>query len=551
MQIAGIPSRSLGSVACCPAKGRDSKIPVLFGKGNLAGADSDSVRFSGNGRKRIPLLALIATVLGLGGYQAIEHKANKGANTRLETQITQQNKAIDTLKNKNSGLEQNLDTLRSFLKENNLHLTEADEKLLNQIAGLQSELQAKSDEQKAKLDALKRHADTFKDKFTVSQAYNSASSKSFQEQLEQNNLNLQEHDWKIESLSGQVNEIEDIKAQQKKAMEQLALSISAIMKKIDKSIVTVYILDNQDRIIANGSGVVIQDRTGASYVLTNDHVVSLCDEPPIEAKELPWAIQNAKGWPRKLCITPYGADRSRNLYPTEVVMISRDRPARSGTDRTDLALLRIPEELASQVKPAEIWDITEEIPAGHQIFTAGCPYRYQDTVSEGIVSNAARSVNESPFDFLQITASIFPGNSGGGAFSIPSGGKLVGINRATEQRGGGNIGFALPAKLVKQVLEYEFGIPVMSDAEKAKASPEDFEQLQAKLNVYEAEQKEITQNEQKYNYKRMQQEMRERETLQKMLWAYQKIQGDLQAQAEVIRQLMEKFEALKNPDSAK
>ena len=73
----------------------------------------------------------------------------------------------------------------------------------------------------------------------------------------------------------------------------------------------------------------------------------------------------------------------------------------------------------------------------------------------GIVSALARTqISASDYQFfIQTDAAINPGNSGGAL--VTTDGKLAGINTAIYSRSGGNIGigFAIPANLVRRVVE--------------------------------------------------------------------------------------------------
>ncbi len=84
--------------------------------------------------------------------------------------------------------------------------------------------------------------------------------------------------------------------------------------------------------------------------------------------------------------------------------------------------------------------------------------QFSNTVSRGIISGLKRSVTAGGYigqveklkNIIQTDAAINPGNSGGPLLNIN--GKVVGINVAIAQ-GAQNIGFAIPAKQVKKVVE--------------------------------------------------------------------------------------------------
>jgi serine protease Do len=85
----------------------------------------------------------------------------------------------------------------------------------------------------------------------------------------------------------------------------------------------------------------------------------------------------------------------------------------------------------------------------------GNPYGLGGTVTAGIISARARSINDNgPYDeFLQTDASINRGNSGGPLFNTA--GDVIGINSAIFSPSGGSIGigFAIPSDLAKNVID--------------------------------------------------------------------------------------------------
>jgi serine protease Do len=75
-------------------------------------------------------------------------------------------------------------------------------------------------------------------------------------------------------------------------------------------------------------------------------------------------------------------------------------------------------------------------------------------VTAGIVSSIGRDIGNGPYtDYIQIDAPINQGNSGGPTFDLS--GRVVGMNTAIFSPSGGSvgIGFALPASMVKQIVE--------------------------------------------------------------------------------------------------
>ena len=119
--------------------------------------------------------------------------------------------------------------------------------------------------------------------------------------------------------------------------------------------------------------------------------------------------------------------------------------------QTDLAVLRIE---ADEPLPFLEFANSDAIEVGDVVLAIGNPFGVGQTVTSGIVSALARtavSISDYQF-FIQTDAAINPGNSGGALIDIN--GKVVGVNTAIYSRSGGSngIGFAIPARLVQQVL---------------------------------------------------------------------------------------------------
>jgi len=89
------------------------------------------------------------------------------------------------------------------------------------------------------------------------------------------------------------------------------------------------------------------------------------------------------------------------------------------------------------------------------VLAIGNPFGVGQTVTSGIISALGRSrVTRSDAQaFIQTDAAINPGNSGGALVDMA--GRVVGINTAIFTKSGGSqgIGFAIPANLVKLVVE--------------------------------------------------------------------------------------------------
>ncbi|MEM8771009.1 MAG: DegQ family serine endoprotease [Pseudomonadota bacterium] len=169
-------------------------------------------------------------------------------------------------------------------------------------------------------------------------------------------------------------------------------------------------------------------------------------------------VQNSLG--SGVIVTPDGVVVTNNHViegMTEITVVLNDRREYRAelilTDpQTDLAILQVDTEEPLPFLP---FANSDALHVGDIVLAIGNPFGVGQTVTNGIVSALARtavSVSDYQF-FIQTDAAINPGNSGGAL--VDADGRLVGINTAIYSRSGGSngIGFAIPARLVQQVLK--------------------------------------------------------------------------------------------------
>ena len=122
-------------------------------------------------------------------------------------------------------------------------------------------------------------------------------------------------------------------------------------------------------------------------------------------------------------------------------------------ERTDLAVLQI--KNSGIEFPYLTFADADLLEVGDLVLAIGNPFGVGQTITSGIVSALARTrVGISDYQFfIQTDAAINPGNSGGALVDMQS--RLVGINTAIFSKSGGSqgIGFAIPANMVRLVVE--------------------------------------------------------------------------------------------------
>lgn len=170
---------------------------------------------------------------------------------------------------------------------------------------------------------------------------------------------------------------------------------------------------------SSGSGVIVSED---GYIVTNNHVIENTEIIEVTLHD-------------------------KRSYEAQLI----------GTDpSTDLALLKIEEKSLPYLKYAD----SDKARVGEWVLAVGNPFELNSTVTAGIISAKARNINliqdkdnlqvES---FIQTDASVNPGNSGGALVNLK--GELLGINTAIASETGTFQGysFAVPANLVKKVIE--------------------------------------------------------------------------------------------------
>jgi serine protease Do len=130
---------------------------------------------------------------------------------------------------------------------------------------------------------------------------------------------------------------------------------------------------------------------------------------------------------------------------------AREVPAKIvGSDAvTDIALLRV----SAGTLPALHLGTSHAVSVGDAVIAIGNPFGLGQSVSAGIISARARTLEDDPYiDFLQTDAAINHGNSGGPLLSVD--GTVIGVTSAIFSPNGGSIGlgFAIPAETVAAVV---------------------------------------------------------------------------------------------------
>ncbi|HTQ29586.1 MAG TPA: trypsin-like peptidase domain-containing protein [Opitutaceae bacterium] len=171
--------------------------------------------------------------------------------------------------------------------------------------------------------------------------------------------------------------------------------------------------------IGLGSGFIINP---AGYVVTNEHVI---------AGEY------------KISITQF------RRGPTELERVQFNNVRIVAFDpRLDLALLKI-EDTGGTAFPTVPLGDSNDLTEGQTVFAIGSPLGLDRSVSQGIIAQKNR-----PLDgqlYIQTTAQVNPGNSGGPLFNLR--GEVVGVNDMKAMMiGVEGLNFSVPSSVVKTFL---------------------------------------------------------------------------------------------------
>ncbi len=162
------------------------------------------------------------------------------------------------------------------------------------------------------------------------------------------------------------------------------------------------------RMRSAGSGVIIDAARG--YILTNYHVIESAEEIQINLRDR-----------REVTAGIVGFDK-----------------------QVDLAVLQVDAQSLVGIEQGD----SDGLSVGDFVLAIGNPFRFESTVTSGIISALGRGAGGEGFqDYIQTDASINAGNSGGPLVDLA--GRLVGINTAIFAPSGGSvgIGFAIPSNL--------------------------------------------------------------------------------------------------------
>ena len=202
----------------------------------------------------------------------------------------------------------------------------------------------------------------------------------------------------------------------------IPVSPEQVFSRSSRSVVVVYAADTGHKIVGRGSGVVV----APDLFVTNCHVI-------------------ARG---KIFLAGHRQER----LPARLMAYDADQ---------DLCVLAV---RGLNVTPARIGEVGA-VRVGQRVYAVGTPEGFELTFSEGVVSGLREAAGGR---YIQITAPISDGSSGGGLFD--SEGRLIGIT-AFVFSAGQNLNFAAPADWAVDLAKQASGVGSEAAAKPVELPP--------------------------------------------------------------------------------
>jgi len=180
-----------------------------------------------------------------------------------------------------------------------------------------------------------------------------------------------------------------------------------------KATATILVHDKDGKLLGQGSGIFVN---AAGLLVTNYHVVQ------VQGSDIGKTVAKLPSGAYYLVRGLVGLDKKSDVAVLQ--FDATETPAVKGLGDSDALL------------------------SGQRVIAIGCPLNQENSVSEGVIANPARKL--SGLKFIQFTAPISPGSSGGGLFDTD--GKAIGITSGTlrdENNTAQNLNLAIPINLIK------------------------------------------------------------------------------------------------------
>jgi tetratricopeptide (TPR) repeat protein len=184
------------------------------------------------------------------------------------------------------------------------------------------------------------------------------------------------------------------------------LNAEQIYAKVNNAVVTIYTYDANGKLLSQGSGIVLNDK---GWIVTNYHVYAGAEKLIIKHKE-------------------------KIVKHTDIIGLDVEK---------DILILKITDKSF----PAIALGNSDLLKVGQKIYAIGSPLGFENTITEGLISGL-RSYEEKKQSFIQISAPISPGSSGGAV--VDTKGNLIAVTSMSAKEGQ-NLNFAIPINEIKKI----------------------------------------------------------------------------------------------------
>jgi len=248
------------------------------------------------------------------------------------------------------------------------------------------------------------------------------------------------------------------------SLAELSESFKNVARIVEKTVVSITVYSKKKPLAGAGGATPEMEEELRRWFFGPDGKANPGARPPtappkeeFEEYDVPQATGNGSGW-----VYDEGGHIITNNHVVDgadrIVVRFYDGSERDafvvGTDtKTDVAVVKVRGEKLHAAKRAE-----KPVDQGEIVFAFGSPFRFDFSMSQGIVSAKGRQLgilrgNQGYESFIQTDAAINPGNSGGPLTNIY--GQVVGMNTAIASRTGAynGLGFAIPIKMVVNVAD--------------------------------------------------------------------------------------------------
>lgn len=190
------------------------------------------------------------------------------------------------------------------------------------------------------------------------------------------------------------------------------LTPEQVFEKCNDAVVVITAFDFEGKKNAQGSGVILNSKR---IILTNYHIFAGNDKIEIKHKD-------------------------NVINYTAIVGVNIEK---------DILILKIDQGTYPEISMADL----DNMKIGQKVYAIGSPMGLENSISDGIISGVRELGKSTKKKYIQITASLSPGSSGGAVLN--ANGELIGISTMSYEEGQ-NLNFAIPVDEILKVMSGDY-----------------------------------------------------------------------------------------------